>query len=618
MPRVIGGSVGYGREVQSSYGLLTEGFLGAEPLPGGGVRFRVWAPFVERVQVEVDGIRHELEPEEHGYHAGAVEEAGVGSRYGFVLDPDAGALPDPASRAQPEGVHELSEVVAPPDPPPPWSAPDLRDLVIAELHVGTASPDGTFDGLLGYVEHLADVGVNAVELMPVTQFPGTRNWGYDGVFPYAVHDSYGGPAGLRRFVEACHELGVAVFLDVVYNHVGPEGNVLGRFGPYFTHQYRTPWGDAINFDGPDSDEVRRYFGGNALMWLEEFGIDGLRLDAIHGILDTTARPFLLELAEAVGDLRERLGSPRYVIAESDLGDVRFVRSGPRDGGAGFGFDGLWNDDFHHAVHVLVTGERAGYYADFGRIEQIADAIAHGFVHRGQHSAFRRRRHGSDSTGLPPERFVVFAQNHDQIGNRIVGDRLHTAIGFELQKVVLGVTLLAPNIPLLFQGEEYGETAPFPYFVSHTDPDLVEAVRRGRATDFASFEWAGDPPDPQAESTFESARIRPESASEPPHAHVLAFTRELIRLRREVPSLRGGVPAEAEADPESCVLTVWREEGHSQSLLLANFGESDQAPPGPDGEGWTLALHSADDRWGGPGAAGRLPSQSLALWVRRSG
>ncbi len=597
--------------VGDSYRNLTEGSLGASALPGGGVRFRVWAPFARSVAAEVDGIRHPLEPEPGGHHAGVVAGAGPGSRYGFVLAGGDGALPDPASRSQPEGVHALSEVVRPFDRPPAWEAPELREWVISEVHVGTASPDGTLDGLMGYVGHLAATGVNAIELMPLGEFPGTRNWGYDGVFPSAVHHAYGGPDALARFVDACHRRGVAVILDVVFNHLGPEGNVLREFGPYFTDRYRTPWGDAINFDGPGSDEVRRFFGGNALMWLEEFGVDALRVDAIHGILDTTARPFLMELAEAVRHLGERDGRPRRLIAESVLGDVRTVT--PLDRG-GIGFDAQWNDEFHHALHVLLTGERTGYYADYGRVDQLADAIQRGLVYRGRHSRFHDRRQGSDSSHLPPERFVVFAQNHDQIGNRLRGER--PDVPFGLRKIALGLTLLAPGIPLLFQGEEYGETAPFPYFVGHTDPELVEAVRRGRREEFASFGWRGEPPDPQAESTFESARIHPESAGRGEHAVLLAWTTELLRLRRSTPALRGGVPASAEADEERRLLTVRRAHGGSEAVLVANLGGEPQ--PVDEPVGFEPALHSEDERWGGDGTAGGLPPGSVALWIRHSG
>jgi maltooligosyltrehalose trehalohydrolase len=615
--------VGRPYAVGDSYRLLTEGTLGAAVLPGGGVRLRVWAPFARHVDVVVDGRRLEMEPEDRGYHAAVDGTAGPGTRYGFRLDDGERVLPDPASRFQPDGVHGQSEVVEPHAPPPGWPGTDLRDYVISEVHVGTVSEDGTFDGLDKYIDHLGASGFTAVELMPVAEFPGERNWGYDGVFPYAVHHSYGGPEGLRRFVERCHERGLAVILDVVYNHLGPEGNVLREFGPYFTDRYRTPWGDAVNFDGPGSDEVRRYFGGSALMWLEGFGVDALRIDAVHGIVDTTARPFLMELAEAKEDLTRRLRRPRSLVAETNLDDVRMVT--PLAEG-GIGMDAQWNDEFHHALHVLLTGERDGYYVDFGSMQDLADTIQRGFAYRGRYSAFRGHRAGSDSTGVPPERFVVFAQNHDQIGNRARGDRPAASIDLEAKKVVAGLTLLHPGIPLLFQGDEYGEEAPFPYFVSHSDPGLVESVRRGRREEFSSFEWEGEPPDPQAEATFESARIDPAQASEGDHAVLLAWHRELVRLRREVPALRAGVRAEAEADEDRRVLTVRRRAAGGEALLVANLG-TEPVTAGPEGDAWTRVLHSGERRWGGPGAGptGRetdgdaatvLPATSMALWLNR--
>ena len=603
--------------MSTSHELLTEGLLGAAPSPGGGVRFRVWAPFAGRVEVEADGRRTAMRPEDRGYHSVVVEGAEVGSRYGFVLDGREPVLPDPASRSQPDGVHGLSAVVGPTDPPPLWRGPGLADSVVSELHVGTASDDGTFDGLVGYVEELAAVGVNAVELMPVAQFPGRRNWGYDGVFPYAVQDSYGGPEGLRRFVAACHERGVAVVLDVVLNHIGPEGNVLPRFGPYFTDRYRTPWGEAVNYDGPGSDEVRRFFGGSALSWLEDFGVDALRLDAVHGIVDTTARPFLLELAEAVGDVRERTGRRTLLVAETNLNDVRLITD---LSSGGIGMDGQWNDDFHHALHALLTGERTGYYADFGTMRDLADTIQGGYAYRGRHSPFYDRRQGSESTAVAPQRFVVFAQNHDQVGNRMAGDRLSMLVSFEALKVAAGLTLLHPGVPLLFQGEEYGEAAPFPYFVDHSDPELVEAVRRGRREEFASFGWAGEPPDPQDEETFRSARLDRGLARSGRHAVLLAWHRELLRTRRETPALRGGVPAETETDEARRLLSVWREEGGCEALLVANLGPDPAADALPTEAGWRLELHSADARWDGPGvpSGGALPPESLALLIRGNG
>jgi maltooligosyltrehalose trehalohydrolase len=363
--------------------------------------------------------------------------------------------------------------------------------------VGTFTPEGTFEAIIPHLDELRELGITAVELMPVAQFPGTRNWGYDGVYPFAVQNSYGGPEGLKRLVNACHGRGIAVVLDVVYNHLGPEGNYLWDFGPYFTDRYKTPWGSAINFDGPHSDPVRRLFIENALYWVTEFRMDGLRIDAVHGILDFSAYPFLEELASAVHEKAERLNRRVYVIAESDLNDTRVIRS--RELG-GYGLDAQWNDDFHHALHTLLTEDQTGYYQDFGRLGDLVKAFREGFVCSGQYSSYRRRRHGNSSRDIPAGCFVVFAQNHDQVGNRMRGERLSQLVCRERMKLAAGVVFLSPFIPLLFMGEEYGETAPFPYFISHSDADLVEAVRRGRREEFAAFGWSQEPPDPQIPMT----------------------------------------------------------------------------------------------------------------------
>ena len=339
-----------------------------------------------------------------------------------------------------------------------------------------SAPEGTFDGAIAQLDRLCDLGVTAVELMPVSQFSGARNWGYDGVYPFAVQASYGGALGLKRFVDECHARGLAVVLDVVYNHVGPEGNYLRDFGPYFTDQYRTPWGDALNFDGPGSDQVRDFFLANALMWQTDFHIDALRLDAVHAIKDTSAYPFLAELADVCREHAAKLGRKFYLIAESDQNDARLVRSSEK---GGHGLDAVWSDDYHHAVHCLLTGEREGYYQDFGELEHLALAYSDGFTYAGQHSPFRDRRHGNSAIDLEPWRFVVCCQNHDQIGNRARGERLPSLCDWESVKLAAGLVLLSPHVPLLFMGEEYGETAPFLYFVSHQDPALVEAVRQGR-------------------------------------------------------------------------------------------------------------------------------------------
>jgi maltooligosyltrehalose trehalohydrolase len=334
--------------------------------------------------------------------------------------------------------------------------------------VGAYTKKGTFESIIPHLDELKKLGITAIELMPVAQFPGTRNWGYDGVYPYAVQNSYGGPEGFKRLVNACHGRGLALVLDVVYNHLGPEGNYLWDFGPYFTDRYKALWGFSINFDGPHSDDVRHYFIQNALYWVTEFHVDALRVDAVHAILDFSAEPFLEELASAVHDEAKRLNRRVYLIAESALNDTRVIRS--REFG-GYGLDAQWNDDFHHALHTVLTGERMGYYRDFGRLQDLAKALLEGFVYSGEYSPYRRRRHGNSSRDIPAHRFVVFSQNHDQVGNRMRGERLSELVCFERTKLAAGVMTLSPFIPLLFMGEEYGETAPFQYFVSHSDPDL---------------------------------------------------------------------------------------------------------------------------------------------------
>jgi maltooligosyltrehalose trehalohydrolase len=399
--------------------------LGATPVDAERCQFVVWAPFAERVEA------HVLDPSErlmdmerlgNGYYRTVVEDVGPGALYVYRLDGDR-EFPDPASRYQPEGVHGPSRVVDPAfaGKDLDWSGRLLRDFIVYEIHVGTFTDQGTFDAILPHLEELRELGVNAIELMPVAQFPGERNWGYDGVFPFAVQSSYGGPDGLKRFVDTCHREGFAVVLDVVYNHLGPEGNILGRFGPYFTDRYQTFWGPALNFDGAESDEVRRYFIENALTWLDEYHIDVLRLDAVHAIADASPRTFLEELALHVD---ERFRRPRYLIPESAANDARLIRS--RELG-GYGLHAQWNDDFHHALRVVLTGDKKGYYEDYGELRQLEKAFREGFVYSGEYSRFRRRRHGSSSRNIPPDRFVVYSQNHDQVGNRMRGDRLTESV-----------------------------------------------------------------------------------------------------------------------------------------------------------------------------------------------
>jgi maltooligosyltrehalose trehalohydrolase len=515
---------------------------------------------------------------------------------------------DPASRSQPEGVHGPSAVV---DTRFPWTdrswrCGELADWVIYELHLGTFSTPGTFDAAIGQLDRLRDLGVTAVELMPVAQFSGTRNWGYDGVYPFAAHASYGGAAGLQRFVDRCHDCGLAVVLDVVYNHLGPEGNYFRDFGPYFTDQYRTPWGEALNFDGPASDQVRSFFLANALMWQTDFHIDALRLDAVHAIKDTSAYPFLAELADSCRERAGELSRPFYLIAESDQNDARLVR--PAELG-GYGLDAVWSDDYHHAVHSLLTGEHEGYYQDFGELDHLARAYRSGFAYSGQHSPFRDRRHGNSSEDVPPWRFVVCCQNHDQVGNRARGERLGALCDWESVKLAAGLALLSPHIPLLFMGEEYGESAPFLYFVSHQDPELVRAVRQGRRDEFARFTWQGEVPDPQDEATFQQSKLNPEAAGHGRGEVLHRLYRTLIDLRKTVPALRSprSSGTSMTVDQRDRLLDIHRGESGSRVRIFFHFGNAafEYQLTWPDGC-WRKISDSADICWDGPGSA--LPDE----------
>ena len=537
-----------------------------------GVRFRVWAPRVPSLSLRVVGEAKDIQmvPEPRGYFTTFLANGKAGDRYRYVLSGDR-VRPDPASRFQPEGVHGPSEVVDQDGfswEDRDWKGIPLEEIILYEVHTGTFTPEGTFESVIPFLDYLKnELGVTALELMPVAQFPGERNWGYDGAYLYAPQNSYGGPQGLKNLVNASHRVGLAVLLDVVYNHLGPEGNYLGDYGPYFTDRYKTAWGSAVNFDGPESDEVRAFFVENALCWVTEYHLDGLRIDAIHGIFDFSARHILDEIRDSVQEEARRLGRRVVVMAESDLNDVRVI-SPPSIGG--YGLDAQWNDDFHHSLHTLLTGERNGYYQDFGEVDQVVTALREGFVYSGHYSAFRKRRHGNSSKHLPPTKFVVFSQNHDQVGNRMGGDRLSTLVSFEALKLAAGIVLLSPNIPLLFMGEEYGEEAPFQYFISHSDSELVEAVRQGRREEFAAFGWEGALPDPQAETTFLRSKIHPDAMRLGKQEILLGVYRTLIRLRKGIPSLfnpeKKGIKVEA-FSKEKILMAVPLREGWLSWLSL---------------------------------------------------
>ena len=539
------------------------------------VNFRVWAPLAESVEVELvdaGGMKSPLQRD--GEYFQGVLPAALGNRYWFWLDGKV-RRPDPASRSQPDGVHGPSQII---DPTFAWNDSKWQGIALSksifyELHVGTFTTDGTFDAIIPHLDYLCDLGITSLELMPVAQFPGERNWGYDGTCPFAPQNSYGGPEGLKRLVDACHSKGLAVVLDVVYNHLGPEGNYLHSFGPYFTDRYRTPWGDAVNFDGPDSDPVRHYFISNALYWITEFHIDALRLDAIHAIYDFSALHILQEVTEAVHRQGTALGRQVYVIAESDLNDVRVINP-PASGG--YGLDAQWNDDFHHALRTVLTGERTGYYADFGKLSDLVKSYMEGFVLSGGYSAFRKRRHGNSSAEIPPGQLVVFSQNHDQVGNRMRGERSSDYLSAQQLMLAAATVLLSPYVPLLFMGEEYADPAPFPYFVSHGDTELVEAVRRERLEELADPENQGTSPDPQSEATFLSAKLDHEKRHQGKHRTIFEFYRKLIRLRKECTPFASLSREDMQVVicEEQHVLAVIRRSDRGQLLCLFNFSDQD--------------------------------------------
>ena len=593
--------------------------IGAHYQATGQCEFTVWAPLVEQIDLEIIYPHRKtipMESCESGYWR-AVDTLPPETRYLYKINADA-SRPDPASHFQPQGVHGPSQVVDHQQ----FSWEDERfkgiesaEMIIYELHVGTFTPDGTFEAIIPRLDDLEKLGINSIELMPIAQFPGERNWGYDGVYPFAVQSSYGGPEGLKRLVNACHSRKIAVVLDVVYNHLGPEGNYLGEFGPYFTDKYRTPWGKAINFDGAYSNGVRNYFIENALYWFDRYHIDALRLDAIHGIFDMGAKHVLQELAESVEAFSIENKRQRYLIAESDLNDAQVIR--PRAMG-GYGINLQWCDDFHHALHTLLTQEERGYYQDFGNVDHLVTTLKEGYVYSGKYSSYRKRNHGNSSQDRTADQFVVFSQNHDQIGNRMFGERLSGLVSFEALKLAAGAVLLSPYIPLLFMGEEYGEESSFLYFVGHSDPALVSAVREGRKNEFKAFSWHKDPPDPQDAETFTQSKLRWEKRLEGKHRVLLDFYRTLIQLRRTIPSLRNlrKDALDVSVAREDKIIAVRRWHEDDQVLYIMNFNaEARRYTTFELSAGsWKKALDSSEERWMGPGSTipDTIPSENNLL------
>jgi maltooligosyltrehalose trehalohydrolase len=538
--------------------------------------FQVWAPLPKKVEVQVAGKIFPMTRAENGHWSAEIVSARAGDDYGFFLD-GVGPFPDPRSPSQPNGVHKLSRLVDQNSfhwTDKHFQAPPLSSALIYELHLGTFTPAGTFLSAIEKLDHLVSLGVTHVEFMPVVEFDGARGWGYDGVDLFAPHHAYGSPDDLKKLVDECHARGLAVILDVVYNHLGPSGNYLSKFAPYFTKKFATFWGEGINFDGTDSGEVRRFFCDNALMWLRDYHFDGLRLDAVHGIVDTSATHILEQLKIEVEKLSAQLGRNLILIPESDLNDPRLLWSRER---GGFQLDAQWSDDFHHALHTVLTGEQTGYYSDFGKISDLAKALSHAFVYDGKFSAHRRRIHGRSAEGLSGHKFLGYLQNHDQIGNRARGDRSGALMSLGKLKIGTALVLTSPFVPMLFQGEEWGASAPFFYFTDYQEPELANAVREGRCKEFATFGWKPeDTADPQARETFEKSKLDWDEISKSPHAEILDWHKKLIRLRRSESDLSDG--------NLNCVCVNFDEENRWLILergkisIACNFSNAAQAIP----------------------------------------
>lgn len=566
--------------------------------------FSLWAPNPDVVALEADGTRYPMRRSDDGWWRVTVDVP-ADARYGFILD-GADPLPDPRSPRQPDGVHGLSQLW-PAEPVAPWPGRAVAGAIIYELHVGTFTEAGTFDAAIERLDHLIDLGVDFVELMPVNAFSGSHGWGYDGVLWYAVHEPYGGPSGLVRFVDACHRRGLGVLLDAVFNHLGPSGNYLPKFGPYLTAG-RTPWGEAINIAAADSDAVRRYIIDCALRWMRDFGIDGLRLDAVHALVDTTAVHLLEELATETDLLAAELGRPLSLIAESDLNDPRLIT--PRDQG-GYGLAAQWDDDIHHAIHTAVSGERQGYYADFGSMQTLATTLAHGFFHAGTYSSFRRRRHGRplDTGQIPATRLLAYTCTHDQVGNRAIGDRPSQNLDYGQLAVKAALVLGSPYTAMLFMGEEWGASTPFQFFSSHPEPELARATAEGRKAEFADHGWAADDiPDPQDPATFLRSKLDWDEVGTGEHARLLQLYRDLITLRRTEPDF---------ADPWLDHLRVecdeadrWIVMHRGAFAVVCNLGEQPVVVP-VAGE---PVLSSAEPQIGTN--ATTLPGHSFAILRRR--
>jgi maltooligosyltrehalose trehalohydrolase len=578
----------------------------------------LWAPMANKACIRLlDSNRMlALKKQEFGYWHLHTTQLQPGELYSFVLDEKL-ELPDPASLAQPGGVHGPSQAVNLNEfqwTDQAWINPPLEEYIFYEVHIGTFSERGTFRGLEKKIPHLKSLGINAIEIMPVAQFPGERNWGYDGVFPFAVQHSYGGAKDLQHLVNVCHNQGIAVVLDVVYNHFGPEGNYVHQYAPYFTDKYKTPWGMAVNFDDAWCDGVRHYFIENALMWFRDFHVDALRLDAVHAIKDFSPVHILREIHSYTDSLIRQQQRNHYMVVELDLNDTRYINSVDK---GGYGMDAQWIDEFHHALRVTAGGEGTGYYSDFEGVKHLAKAYCDAYVYDGIYSTHRHRKFGVKAAEHPGSQFIVFSQNHDHIGNRMLGERTSVLVSFEMQKLLAGAVLVSPYIPLLFMGEEYGETNPFLYFVSHGDPELVENVRKGRKAEFAAFHIADEAPDPQAEETFAKSKLQWDLPETDHHKILFDYYRALIALRRQLPALHRLDRKQLEVSHSEANKTLQLHRWHNNQhvLCLMNFSNAPQTISVTTGQRWKRVFDSADPQWSGPAASADLLTNISVLTLQ---
>ncbi|MGI4020910.1 MAG: malto-oligosyltrehalose trehalohydrolase [Janthinobacterium lividum] len=578
----------------------------------------LWAPLAKSVELLLTDTneKYPLKEALYGYWQLETSALKLGDLYRLILNGEK-ELPDPASLSQPESVHGPSQTV---DlqfdwTDQQWENLPLADYIFYELHVGTFTSEGTFAALESKLDYLKELGITAIEIMPVAQFPGERNWGYDGVFPFTVQNSYGGAKALQQLVNLCHKKSIAVVLDVVYNHFGPEGNYFAEFGSYFTKKYHTPWGSAVNFDDEYCDAVRQFYIENVLMWFRDFHIDALRIDAVHAIKDFSPKHIMREIRQYINQLSAETGRKHYLIAELDLNDPRFINPLEKDG---FGMDAQWIDEFHHALRVTAGGEKSSYYSDFEGIIHLEKAYRDAYVYDGLYSPYRKKTFGSKAEQNAGEQFVVFSQNHDQVGNRMLGERSSQLFSFEMQKLMAGAVLVSPFLPMLFMGEEYGETNPFLYFVSHTDPELAEAVRKGRKKEFAAFHAEGEAPDPMDDASFMHSKLAWELLEQEPHQTMFQFYKELIALRKKLPALQhlNRQHLEVSSDIKSQTLMLHRWHQDNQVLCLLNFSSNPQQMRLPHNhEIWHKKLASADTKWNGNSDAPETANASNPVTIQ---